>query len=87
MSVYMEPLIDDLLSALGIFLSLMICSVSTCDLPENPQKGFGHTIELQRQTSECMFGTTIPCMTCRRVGYSVAGVFTESFLAQCARQL
>src|SRR6185312_12750451 len=34
----------------------MICSVLG-------RKGFGHTIELQRETLECMFGTIIPCMT------------------------
>ena len=51
------------------------------------RKGFGHTTELQRQILECMFGTTIPCMTCRRMGYSAAGVLTESSLAQYAMQL
>ena len=58
----------------------MICSVLG-------MKGFGHTIELQRKTSECMFGTTILCMIYRRMGYSAAGVFTGSSLAQYARQL
>jgi len=58
----------------------MICSVLG-------RKGFGHTIELQRETLGCMFGTIIPCMTCRRMEYSAAGVFTESSLAQYARQL
>ena len=46
----------------------MICSILG-------RKGFGHTIELQRQTLECMFGTIIPRITCRRMGYSTAGVF------------
>ena len=61
MSVYMEPLIDDLLRTW--------------------EEEFGHTIELQRQTLECMFGTIIPYMTCRRMGYSAAGVFMGSSLA------
>jgi hypothetical protein len=34
--------------------------------------------ELQRQTSECMFGTSTPCMTYRCMGYSAPGVFTVS---------
>ena len=33
------------------------------------RKGYGHTIELQRQTSRCMFGTSTPCMTCRHMGF------------------
>jgi hypothetical protein len=32
--------------------------------------------ELQGQTSECMFGTTTPCMTSSRMGYSTPGVST-----------
>jgi hypothetical protein len=51
------------------------------------RKGYGRMIELQRQTSECMFGTSTPCMTYRRMGYSAPGVFMVSFHAQFARKL
>jgi len=51
------------------------------------RKGYGHMTELQRQTSNCMFGTTTPCMTCQCMGYSAAVVFTGSSHAQYARQL
>ena len=61
MSVYMEPLIDDLVCAW--------------------EEGVWHTTGLQRQTSEHMFGTTTPCMTYRRTGYSTTGVSTGSSLA------
>ena len=67
MSVYMEPLIEDLVRAW--------------------EEWYGHTTELQGQTSKCMFGTSTPYMTFRRMGYSVAGVFTESSHAQYARCL
>jgi hypothetical protein len=42
------------------------------------RKGYGRMTELRRQTSECMFGISTPCMTYRRMGYSVPGVFTIS---------
>ena len=67
MSVYMEPLIDDLIRAW--------------------EEGYGHTTELQRQTSKCMFGTSTPCMTCWHMGFSAAGVFTGGSHAQYARLL
>jgi hypothetical protein len=51
------------------------------------RKGYGRMIELRRQTSECMFGTSTPCMTYRRMGYSVPSVFTISSHAQFARKL
>jgi hypothetical protein len=51
------------------------------------EEGYGHMIELQRQTLKCMFGTTTPCMTSWRMGYSVPSVFTGSSHAQYARQL
>ena len=50
-------------------------------------KGFGHTIELQGQTSKCMFGTATPCMTSLRMGYFAVGVFMESSHAPYTRQL
>jgi hypothetical protein len=34
-----------------------------------------------------MFGTSTPCMTYRRMGYSAFGVFTVSSHAQFARKL
>jgi hypothetical protein len=34
-----------------------------------------------------MFGTSTPCMTYRRMGYSAHGVFTVSSHAQFARKL
>jgi hypothetical protein len=34
-----------------------------------------------------MFGTSTPCMTYRRMGYSAPGVFTVSSHAQFARKL
>jgi hypothetical protein len=51
------------------------------------RKGYGHKIELRRQTSKCMFGTSTPCMTTRCMGYSTPGVFTVSSHAQFARKL
>jgi hypothetical protein len=42
------------------------------------RKGYGRMTELRRQTSECMFGTSTPCMTYWRMGYSAPGVFTVS---------
>jgi hypothetical protein len=51
------------------------------------RKGYGRLTELQRQTSKCMFGTSIPCMTYRRMSYSTPGVFTVSSHAQFARKL
>jgi hypothetical protein len=51
------------------------------------EKGCGHTIELQRKTSKCMFGTSTPCMTSWRMGYSPPGVFTGSSHAQYARKV
>jgi hypothetical protein len=48
---------------------------------------YGRMTELRRQTSECMFGTSTPCMTYRPMGYSVSGVFTVSSHAQFARKL
>jgi hypothetical protein len=51
------------------------------------RKGYGRMTEIQRQTLECMFGTSTPCMTYRRMGYSAPGVFTVSFHAQFARKL
>jgi hypothetical protein len=36
---------------------------------------------------KCMFGTNIPCMTYRRMGYSAPGVFTVSSHAKFARKL
>ena len=35
----------------------------------------------------CPFGTTTPCMTSGRMGYSTPGVFTESSHAQYARKV
>ena len=67
MSVYMEPLIDELIKAW--------------------EEGCGRTTERQRQTSECMSGTTTLCMTSQRMAYFVTGVLTESYHAQHARQL
>jgi hypothetical protein len=40
-----------------------------------------------KQTLKCMFGTSTPCMTYQRMGYSVSGVFTVSSHAQFARNL
>jgi hypothetical protein len=51
------------------------------------RKGYGRTTELRRQTSKCMFGTSTPCMTYQRMGYSAPGVFTVSSHAQFARKL
>jgi hypothetical protein len=51
------------------------------------RKGYGRMTELRRQTSECMFGTSTPCMTYRRMGYSAPGVFTVSSHAHFARKL
>jgi hypothetical protein len=51
------------------------------------RKGYGRTTELQRKTSECMFGTNTPCMTYRRMGYSASGVFTTNSHAKFARKL
>jgi hypothetical protein len=51
------------------------------------EEGYGRMTELRRQTSECMFGTSTPCMTYRRMGYSAPGVFTVSSHAQFARKL
>jgi hypothetical protein len=51
------------------------------------RKGYGRMTELRRQTSKCMFGTSTPCMTYRRMGYSAPGVFTVSSHAQFARKL
>jgi hypothetical protein len=51
------------------------------------EKGYGHTTELQKQASKYMFGTTIPCMTSWRMGYSLPGVFTRSSHAQFVRKL
>ena len=51
------------------------------------KEGYGHMTELQRKTSKCMFGTTTPCMTSWRMGYSMLGVFTGSFHVQYARKL
>ena len=57
------------------------------DLVYASEEGVWHTTGLQRQTSEHMFGTTIPCMICWHMGYSVAGVSTGSSLVQYARHL
>jgi hypothetical protein len=46
-----------------------------------------HMTELRIQTSKCMFSTSTPCMTYRRMGYSAPGVFTASSHAQFARKL
>jgi hypothetical protein len=51
------------------------------------RKGYGRMIEQQRQTSECMFGTSTPCMTYRCMGYFTPSVFTVSSHAQFARKL
>jgi hypothetical protein len=51
------------------------------------RKGYGRMTELRRQTSECLFGTSTPCMTYQRMGYSAPGVFTVSSHAQFARKL
>jgi hypothetical protein len=51
------------------------------------RKGYGCMTELQRQTLECMFGTSTPCMTYQRIGYSAPGVFTVSSHAQFAQKL
>ena len=68
MSVYIEPLIDDLVRAWeeGVW-----------------------TYDRATKTNfkMCMFGTSTPCMTIRRMGYSAAGVFTGSSHAQYARRL
>jgi hypothetical protein len=51
------------------------------------RKGYGRMTELRRQTLECMFGTSTPCMTYRCMGYSMPGVFTVSSHPQFARKL
>jgi hypothetical protein len=51
------------------------------------RKGYGRMTELQRQTLECMFGTSTPCMTYRHMGYSAPHVFTVSSHAQFASWL
>jgi hypothetical protein len=51
------------------------------------RKRYGRMTELGRQTSKCMFGTSTPYMTYRRMGYFVPGVFTVSSHAQFARKL
>ena len=51
------------------------------------EEGGGRMTERQRQTSECMCGTTTPCMTSRRMAFSADGVLMESSHAQHARQL
>jgi hypothetical protein len=51
------------------------------------RKGYGRMIELRRQISKCMFGTSTPCMTYRHMGYFVPSVFTVSSHAQFARKL
>jgi hypothetical protein len=51
------------------------------------RKGYGRMTELRRQTSICMFGTSTPCMTYRRIGYSAPGVFMLSSHAQFARKI
>jgi hypothetical protein len=51
------------------------------------RKGYGHTTELQRQTSKYMFGTSTPCMTIRCMGYFVPSEFTVSSHAQFARKI
>jgi hypothetical protein len=48
------------------------------------RKGYGHTTELQRKTSKCMFGTSTPYMTSRHMGYSPPSVFTVSSHVQFA---
>jgi hypothetical protein len=58
----------------NIFVSLII--------PGHPGNKMGvymePLIDLRRQTSECMFGTSTPCMTYQCMGYSALGVFTVS---------
>jgi hypothetical protein len=49
------------------------------------RKGYGHTTELQKQTSKYMFGTSTPCMTTQRLGYSAPGVFMANSHARFAR--
>jgi hypothetical protein len=51
------------------------------------RKGYGRITEQHRQILECMFGTSTPCMTYRRMGYYAPGVFTISSHAQFARKL
>jgi hypothetical protein len=51
------------------------------------EEGCGRMTELRRQTSKCMFGTSTPCMTYWRMGYSAPCVFTVSSHAQFARKL
>jgi hypothetical protein len=41
------------------------------------RKGYGRLTELRRQTSECMFGTSTPCMTYRRMGYTNPAVYSR----------
>jgi hypothetical protein len=73
----------------NIFVSLII--------PGHPRNKMGvymeplidnsQTPELRRQTSQCMFGTSTPCMTYRHMGYSAPGVFKVSSHAQFARNV
>jgi hypothetical protein len=51
------------------------------------EEGYGRMTEPRRQTSECMFGTSTPCMTYRCMGYSAPRVFMVSSHAQFARKL
>ena len=66
---------------MGVFMEPILMNWSVLG-----RKEYGHMTELQRKTSKCMFGTTTPCMTSWRMGYSTPGVFTGSSHAQYARK-
>ena len=51
------------------------------------EKGVWTYDRATKTTSECMFGTSTPCMTYQRMGYLAPGVFTVSSHAQFARKL
>jgi hypothetical protein len=51
------------------------------------EDGVWRMIELRGQTSKCMFDTSTPCMTYRRMSYSAPSLFTVSSHAQFARKL
>jgi hypothetical protein len=51
------------------------------------RKGYGRITELRRKTSKCIFGSSTPCMTYQRMGYSAPAVFMISSHAQFARKL
>jgi hypothetical protein len=60
---------------MGVFIEPVID-----ELIDTWEKGYGHTTELQNQASKCMFGTTTPCMTSWRMGYSPLGVSRAQYV-------